>query len=124
MSRSRRYFDATDSAIEPGGSSADAFLGCGDDEFAKLTNLRSEPHSHLSRVWPHNARLPVSPVKMLLGREFNYSGRGRFSSADSCHVLSRYLPVNGPSVVDRMESSAYISQFSDDGSLFVAGFQV
>ncbi|KAG6431124.1 hypothetical protein SASPL_109199 [Salvia splendens] len=52
------------------------------------------------------------------------SGRGRFSLSDSCHVLSRYLPVRcTPSVVNKMKSRAYVSQFSDDGSLFVAGFQ-
>jgi hypothetical protein len=39
-------------------------------------------------------------------------------------VLSRYLPTKGPWIVDRMGSRAYVSQFSDDGSLFVAGFQV
>ncbi|XP_065631497.1 LEC14B homolog isoform X1 [Quercus suber] len=60
---------------------------------------------------------------MLVARETNHSGRGRFSSADSCHVLSRYLPINGPWRVDRMKSGAYTSQFSADGSLFVAGFQ-
>ncbi|XP_047949913.1 LEC14B homolog isoform X2 [Salvia hispanica] len=61
---------------------------------------------------------------MMLGRECNYSGRGRFSLSDSCHVLSRFLPVRRtPSVVDKMKSRAYVSQFSDDGSLFVAGFQ-
>ncbi|XP_057963742.1 LEC14B protein isoform X2 [Malania oleifera] len=60
---------------------------------------------------------------MLAARQGNYSGRGRFSVADCCHILSRYLPVSGPSVVDRMKSRAYVSQFSADGSLFVAGFQ-
>ncbi|XP_050942849.1 LEC14B homolog isoform X4 [Cucumis melo] len=57
------------------------------------------------------------------GRECNYSGKGRFSAGDCCHVLSRYLPVNGPWLVDQMTSRAYVSQFSSDGSLFVAGFQ-
>jgi WD repeat-containing protein 23 len=61
---------------------------------------------------------------MLAGRESNRSGRGRFSSADRCHILSRYLPVNGPWLIDQMPSRAYVSQFSADGSLFVAGFQV
>ncbi|KDO74957.1 hypothetical protein CISIN_1g015301mg [Citrus sinensis] len=60
---------------------------------------------------------------MLVGREVNYSGRGRFSAADSCHVLSRYLPVNGPWKVDGMNSRVYTSQFSNDGSFFVAASQ-
>lgn len=124
MSTFRNYFSAGDCINEPGGSCGNALLGCGDDEFAQLTKLRSAPHEHLSRVLPGKARLPVSPVKMLVGRECNYSGRGRFSLSDSCHVLSRYLPVNGPSVINKMKSCAYVSQFSDDGSLFVAGFQV
>ncbi|XWS36243.1 hypothetical protein CRYUN_Cryun20dG0068800 [Craigia yunnanensis] len=94
-----------------------------DHEIAQLTNLRSRPHERLCQLMPGKQKLPVSPVKMLAGREGNYSGRGRFSSADCCHMLSRYLPVNGPWPVDQMKSRAYVSQFSADGSLFVAGFQ-
>lgn len=95
-----------------------------DHEIAHITKLRSQPDEKLSRVLPGKRQLPVSTVKMLAGREANYSGKGRFSAADSCHVLSRYLPVNGPWLVDQMTSRAYVSQFSTDGSLFVAGFQV
>ncbi|GLU07477.1 hypothetical protein SLE2022_244340 [Rubroshorea leprosula] len=94
-----------------------------DHEVAQLTKLRSGPHEGLSHVMPGKRGLPVSTVKMLAGREGNYSGRGRFTSADRCHMLSRYLPVNGPWLVDRMTTRAYVSQFSRDGSLFVAGFQ-
>ncbi|KAK2995549.1 hypothetical protein RJ640_014946 [Escallonia rubra] len=94
-------------------------------EIAHLTRLGSEPNERFSRVVPGKLRLrlPISPVDMLVGREANYSGRGRFSSADCCHVLSRYLPINGPSVVNTMGSHAYVSQFSADGSLFIAGSQ-
>lgn len=95
-----------------------------DHDIAQLTKLCSGPHELLRRTVPGRSGLPISTVKMLVGREGNYSGRGRFSSADGCHVLSRYLPVNGPYRVDRMRSRAYVSQFSADGSLFVAGFQV
>ncbi|XVE73219.1 hypothetical protein DITRI_Ditri11bG0099500 [Diplodiscus trichospermus] len=94
-----------------------------DHDIAQLTNLRSGPQERLRQFMPGKQKLPVSPVKMLAGREGNYSGRGRFSSADCCHMLSRYLPVNGPWLVDQMASRAYVSQFSADGSLFVAGFQ-
>ncbi|KAL5561604.1 hypothetical protein UlMin_031351 [Ulmus minor] len=94
-----------------------------DHELAQLTKLKSEPHERLSRVGPGKRELPVSTVKMLARREGNFSGRGRFSSADRCHLLSRYLPVNGPWLVDQLTSRAYVSQFSADGSLFVAGFQ-
>ncbi|XP_048442908.1 LEC14B protein-like [Pyrus x bretschneideri] len=93
-------------------------------EVAQLTKLRSNPNERLTRIGPRRQDLPISTVRMLAGREGNYSGRGgRFSSADLCHVLSRYLPVNGPWLVDRMSSRAYVSQFSANGSLFIAGFQ-
>ncbi|MFQ6635922.1 hypothetical protein Gotur_013053 [Gossypium turneri] len=94
-----------------------------DDEISQLTNLRSGPNDRLHQLVPGKQQLPVSPVRMLAGRESNYSGKGRFSSADRCHMLSRYLPVNGPWLVDQTTSRAYVSQFSADGSLFVAGFQ-
>ncbi|KAI4301315.1 hypothetical protein L6164_034605 [Bauhinia variegata] len=94
-----------------------------ENEIAQITKLKSAPHQQLGRVGPGRPELPVSPVKMLAGRECNYSGRGRFSSADCCHLLSRYLPVNGPWLIDQMTSRAYVSQFSNDGSLFIAGFQ-
>ena len=95
-----------------------------DHEISQLTKLRSGPCRCLSQVIPGKWDSSVSTVKMLAGREGNYSGRGRFSSADCCHMLSRYLPINGPWLVDQMTSRAYVSQFSADGSLFVAGFQV
>ncbi|KAK8499530.1 hypothetical protein V6N13_060958 [Hibiscus sabdariffa] len=95
-----------------------------DHEIAQLTNLKSVPNERLRQLVPGKKKLPVSPVKMLAGREGNYSGRGGgFSSADRCHMLGRYLPENGPWLVDQMTSRAYVSQFSADGSLFVAGFQ-
>ena len=93
-------------------------------ELAHVTKLKTGPNEGLSKVGPGRRELPVSTVKMLARREANFSGRGRFSSADCCHVLSRYLPVDGPWLVDQMNSRAYVSQFSADGSLFVAGFQV
>ncbi|KAL7611433.1 hypothetical protein Lser_V15G10518 [Lactuca serriola] len=93
-------------------------------EIGVVTKLRSKPHQFYSRILPRKSEgMPISPVKMLAGREGNYSGRSRFTSADRCHLSSRYLPVNGPSVIDRMTSCAYVSQFSADGTLFVAGFQ-
>ncbi|CAI9107946.1 OLC1v1007432C1 [Oldenlandia corymbosa var. corymbosa] len=94
-----------------------------DHEIAHLTNLRTSPHENLSRVLPRKRKAIVSSVKMLAGREANYSGRGRFTTADRCHVLSKFLPVHGPWVVDQMTTRGYVSQFSADGSLFVAAFQ-
>ncbi|KAL8171326.1 hypothetical protein V2J09_023130 [Rumex salicifolius] len=97
-----------DSAATASGEGGSTLL---DHEIAQLTKLRSGPAN------------PVSTVKLLASRECNFSRRGRFSSADRCHVLSRYLPVNGPYLVDQMDSCAYVSQFSADGSLFVAAYQ-
>ncbi|KAH0933581.1 hypothetical protein HID58_010698, partial [Brassica napus] len=94
------------------------------DDINQITKLKSSPHQRYSRVVPGRHELPVSTVRMLAGRESNFSGRGgRFSAADCCHMLSRYLPVKGPWLVDQMNSRAYVSQFSTDGSLFIAGFQ-
>lgn len=92
-------------------------------DIAQSTKLKSTPNQMLSRVVHGKKKLPVSTTKMLFGRACNYSGRGRFSRADCCHVLSRYLPTNGPWPIDQMDSRAYVSQFSADGSLFVAAFQ-
>ncbi|KAK9072397.1 hypothetical protein SSX86_008831 [Deinandra increscens subsp. villosa] len=94
-----------------------------DHEIAQQTKLRSAPHERLKRGLARKEDLLVSPVKMLAAREGNYSGRGRFSSADRCHILNKYLPVKGPSVVDQLTTRAYVSQFSNDGSLFVAAFK-
>lgn len=92
-------------------------------EVAQATRLQTTPNEHLRRVGPGKQELSVSAVRMLAGREGNFSGRGKFSKADCCHLLSRYLPVNSPDVVDKMSTRAYVSQFSADGSLFVAAFQ-
>ncbi|KAI4345512.1 hypothetical protein L6164_012627 [Bauhinia variegata] len=124
-------FDKDSSTCDEGSTSSESSSGeisderrsYLDHEVAQLTKLRSGPNELLARVAPGRKRLPVSTVRMLVGREGNYSGRGRFSLADNSHVLSRYLPTNGPWLVDRMKSRAYVSQFSADGSLFIAGFQ-
>ncbi|XP_039036767.1 LEC14B protein-like isoform X2 [Hibiscus syriacus] len=117
-------FDDGNDITEAGSSNrTDEPLRKVDDEIAQLTNISSGPPGGLCQFMPGKQQLPVSPVRMLAGREGNFSGRGRFSSADCCHMLSRYLPVHGPWLVDQTTSRAYVSQFSADGSLFVAGFQ-
>ncbi|XP_039127759.1 LEC14B homolog [Dioscorea cayenensis subsp. rotundata] len=94
-----------------------------DHEITHLTKVRSEPSVKARKVIHPSGKMPIPTIKMLYGREANYTGRGRFSLADCSHVLGRYLPVNGPWFVDRMDSRAYVSQFSADGSLLVGGFQ-
>lgn len=98
--------------------------GVFDHEVMQLTKLGSQPHRSFAQMLPGKSKSTLSPVEMLSCREANITGRGRFSSADRCHVASRYLPVNGPGLIDNMDSAAYMSQFSNDGSICVAGFQV
>ncbi len=86
-----------------------------------LRNAASEDSARLGKVKPFEL---VNTHTMLTGREFNVSKNGRFSRAECCHVAARYLPTDGPSVVEQLNSRAYIGQFSRDGTLFVAGFQV
>lgn len=93
-------------------------------DFVQLTKLRSAPNKRFSWTTTNRLRLPVSTFKLLAGREANYTGRARFSAADESHVLGRYLPLNGPWSVYQLNNPIYISQFSADGSLFVAGSQV
>lgn len=123
MSRSRRFLNET--ARGDGMKLIDERGGTSvlDHEISQLTKIRSNPHERMRHLFPSKGKEPVSSVKMLAAREGNYTGRGRFSSSDCCHFLSRYLPTNGPSVIDQMRSCTYVSQFSTDGSLFVAGFQ-
>lgn len=124
MSRTRKESDQCGEGEVAGGSSSSSHPAGTSDyldhDIAHLTRLRSGPHELMGRDFSGKMKLPVSTFKMLAGREANYSGRGRFSLGDSCHVLSRYLPVYGPFQVDGMKSRAYVSQFSADGSLFVA----
>ncbi|XP_024522032.1 LEC14B protein [Selaginella moellendorffii] len=76
----------------------------------------------LKRARAKNGRT-VNTVSMLAGREINSSKNGKFSRAEACHVSSRILPDKGPEILERKSSRLYISQFSNDGSLFIAGFQ-
>ncbi|KAK6930087.1 WD40 repeat [Dillenia turbinata] len=128
MAKTRKFSEIRDdkNAARNGSSSngvSQRFPPCLDDDIAQLTRLRTEPHKSFTKVAPGCSKLPVSVAKMVAGRETNCSGKGRFSLADGCHVVSRYVPKNGPYKVDRMGSCAYVSQFSTDGSLLVAGFQ-
>uniref|UniRef100_A0A7C9EYK1 Uncharacterized protein n=1 Tax=Opuntia streptacantha TaxID=393608 RepID=A0A7C9EYK1_OPUST len=116
---SKFYDDRTASSGVETSTSTNIF----DHEIVHLTKLRSGPSKHLSKMVNGKSKNLISPVKMLAAREANYLRRSNFSAADSCHLLSRYLPTSGPFMVDQMDSRAYVSQFSGDGSLLVAGFQ-
>jgi WD repeat-containing protein 23 len=107
------------------GSSSDQV----NDEFSKLhndifhmTRMRSGLSESIYKSMGTNRGI-ISTAKLLSGREVDCSGKGKFSSGDCAFVLGRYVPMNGPEFLDRMDSRAYVSQFSADGTLFVAGFQ-
>ncbi|VAH13546.1 unnamed protein product [Triticum turgidum subsp. durum] len=93
-----------------------------DEEVSHLTRLKSEP-SERTRACLHAGKSHISTFKLLSSRESNRSGFGRFSSVDCCYALRKHLPVRGPWRVDSMDCAAYISQFSSDGSLLIAGFR-
>lgn len=90
-----------------------------DEEISQLTKLRSEPSENVRKATYPRQKIPIPIVKMLSGRE----ALGRFALSDCSHALGRYLPINGPWRIDSTDSRAYVSQFSDDGSLLIAGFQ-
>jgi len=60
-----------------------------DHEISQVTKLKSSPHQRYSREVPGRHQLPVSTVRMLAGRESNFSGRGRFSAADCCRYAKQ-----------------------------------
>ncbi|KAG0626567.1 hypothetical protein M758_2G135300 [Ceratodon purpureus] len=94
-----------------------------DHAIAHSTAVRCLPSEGSARLGKLKRGGMVNAMTMLKGREFNVSGNGRFSRAECCHVGARFLPTDGPTIVERLNSRAYIGQFSIDGSLFVAGFQ-
>lgn len=90
---------------------------------AQLTKLRTSPNKVSAKSGHVNREGVVPTLAMLSGREMNVSGIGRWSRAECCHVAARYLPVDGPKIIDHMNSRVYVGKFSSDGSLFVGGFQ-
>ncbi|KAL6615196.1 hypothetical protein ACP70R_037466 [Stipagrostis hirtigluma subsp. patula] len=94
-----------------------------DEEVSHLSKLKSEPSQRTRASLYAGKKRPIPTFKLLSGRESNRSGMGRFSSADCCYALRKHLPVKGPWCVDDMDSEAYISQFSSDGSLLIGGFR-
>ncbi|CAL4963583.1 unnamed protein product [Urochloa decumbens] len=117
--------------IHHGGSSQQQLVGstlanevCAiDEEVSHLSRIKSEPSQRTRASIYVGQKRPISTFKLLSGRESNCSGMGRFSSADCSYALRKHLPVKGPWCVDDMDSEAYISQFSADGSLLIGGFR-
>ncbi|KAK8452795.1 hypothetical protein SEVIR_5G175900v4 [Setaria viridis] len=94
-----------------------------DKDVSHLSRIKSEPSQRTRAAIYAGQKRPISTFKLLSGRESNCSGMGRFSSADCSYALRKHLPVKGPWCVDDMDSEAYISQFSADGSLLIGGFR-
>ncbi|KAK3137524.1 hypothetical protein QOZ80_5BG0453440 [Eleusine coracana subsp. coracana] len=92
-------------------------------EVSHLTRARSQP-CHRTRGAVHiGRRKPLSTFELLSARESGRTGGAGFSLADRAYVGRKHIPAKGPWGVDDMDSEAYVSQFSVDGSLLVAGFR-
>ncbi|TVU19332.1 hypothetical protein EJB05_35476 [Eragrostis curvula] len=124
MSRLEEEYYEPETQDTVGSSSAEV-----NEEFSKLhndifqlTRMRSRLSESIYKS-TGTYRGTISMAKLLSGREIDCSGKGMFSSGDRAFVLGRYVPKYGPELLDRMDSRAYVSQFSADGTLFVAGFQ-
>lgn len=124
MSDSEESNQSLGTRVMSGGSDGGEALAPLDHVISQSTAMRHSPHDASARLGRVKRGGMVNAMTMLAGREFNVSGNGRFSRAECCHVGERYLPTDGPTVVERLDSRAYIGQFSGDGTLFVAGFQV
>uniref|UniRef100_A0A0D3G345 Uncharacterized protein n=1 Tax=Oryza barthii TaxID=65489 RepID=A0A0D3G345_9ORYZ len=94
-----------------------------DDEVSHLTRIRSEPSQRTLGAFYAGRKRGISTFGLLSGRESGRSGAGGFSRADCAYAARKHLPTKGPWCVDDMTSEAYVSQFSSDGSLLVAGFR-
>jgi WD repeat-containing protein 23 len=97
-----------------------------EEEVSHLTRIASEPCAR-ARSGARRKR-GISAFEMLSSRESGRSGSGAsgggFCSADRAYAAGKHLPAEGPWCVEDMDSEAYVSQFSSDGSLLVAGFRV
>lgn len=94
------------------------------NEVFHLTRARSELCHRTRGASSARRRRPFSTFELVSARESGRTGGAGFSSADRACVGRRHIPTKGPWAVDEMNSEAYVSQFSADGSLLVAGFRV
>jgi len=93
------------------------------NEVFHLTRARSEPCHRTRGAASARGRRPFSTFGLVSARESGRTGGAGFSPADRAYVGSRHIPTKGPWSVDEVDSEAYVSQFSADGSLLVAGFR-
>ncbi|KAF8725846.1 hypothetical protein HU200_020407 [Digitaria exilis] len=93
------------------------------NEVFHLTRARSELCHRTRGASSARRRRPFSTFELVSARESGRAGGAGFSLADRACVGRRHIPKKGPWAVDEMDSEAYVSQFSADGSLLVAGFR-
>ncbi|CAN6345248.1 unnamed protein product [Urochloa humidicola] len=93
------------------------------NEVFHLTRARSELCHRSRGAASARRKRPFSTFELVSARESGRTGGAGLSSADRAYVGSRHIPTKGPWGVDEMDSEAYVSQFSADGSLLVAGFR-
>ena len=93
------------------------FTLCG--KMSHLTRATSEPCRRARGAASALRKRPFSAFELVSAREAGRAGGAGFSVADrAAH------PTKGPWGVDDVDSEAYVSQFSADGSLLIAGFRV
>ncbi|QDZ20893.1 WD40 repeat domain-containing protein [Chloropicon primus] len=109
----------------PNGSSPDGAdwggeggeLGVDDDGELKVS--LSESLSHLRGLVQSPSASPRDVASLIRARE----AKGQLSRLKRARILSEVLPQGEPELMDVGISRAYSGHFSDDGSVFVAGFQ-
>ncbi|WVZ96231.1 hypothetical protein U9M48_041896 [Paspalum notatum var. saurae] len=92
-------------------------------EVSQLTRAASEHCFRARGAASATRRKPFSAFELVSARESGRAGGAGFSAADRAYVGRRHVPTRGPWSVDDVDSEAYVSQFSADGSLLVAGFR-
>ncbi|KAJ1261576.1 hypothetical protein BS78_09G040800 [Paspalum vaginatum] len=92
-------------------------------EVSQLTRAASEPCFRARGAASASRKKPFSAFELVSARESGRAGGAGFSAADRAYVGRQHVPTRGPWSVDDVDSEAYVSQFSADGSLLVAGFR-
>lgn len=93
-------------------------------KMSHLTRTTSEPCRRTrGAAWARRSR-PFSAFELVSAREAGRAGGAGFSAADRAYLGRQHIPSKGPWGVDDVDSEAYVSQFSADGSLLIAGFRV
>ncbi|AQK95198.1 LEC14B homolog isoform X1 [Zea mays] len=110
-----------ESSRKAAGREVEPFTLCG--EMSHLTRATSEPCRRArGAAFARRAR-PFSAYELVSAREAGRAGGAGFSAADRAYLGRQHIPTKGPWGVDDVESEAYVSQFSADGSLLIAGFR-